>query len=38
MLPVAALLLGTAFTKNTLRFVWYLVTVMALGMAWAAQH
>ncbi len=27
------LLGGTAFTKNTLRFVWHLVTVMAFGFA-----
>ena len=27
------LLGGTAFTKNTLRFVWHLVTVMGLGFA-----
>jgi hypothetical protein len=27
------LLGGTSFTKNTLRFVWHLTTVMALGIA-----
>jgi hypothetical protein len=32
------LLGGTAFTKNTLRFVWHLTTVMALGIALLLLH
>ncbi|WP_426102480.1 hypothetical protein [Massilia sp. TSP1-1-2] len=32
------LLGGTDFTKNTLRFVWHLVTVLALGFALVLVH